>query len=209
MAAISDFFDGMHGVVFPFGGMTAPSGFLMCDGTAVSRTTYAALFAVMTISTTGNTATNSMSVTSVVSTVGLSVGMPISGPGIQAGTTISAIGSGTLTLSKTATATASGVSLVVAPHGVGDGSTTFNVPDLRGRVPAGHDAIGGTAAGRLPNWVPGTSGGAANAASDTGEGWSGQYWSGAGAYDGMIAGYHSHTTSVVQPTIAMNYIIKT
>ena len=33
--------------------------------------------------------------------------------------------------------------------GVGDGSTTFNVPDLRGRVVAGQDDMGGTSANRL------------------------------------------------------------
>lgn len=33
-------------------------------------------------------------------------------------------------------------------YGVGDGSTTFNLPDLRGRVPVGNDAMGGTAANR-------------------------------------------------------------
>lgn len=31
----------------------------------------------------------------------------------------------------------------------GDGSTTFTVPDLRGRLPAGKDNMGGSAAGRL------------------------------------------------------------
>jgi len=34
-------------------------------------------------------------------------------------------------------------------YGAGDGSATFNVPDLRGRVPAGRDNMGGVAAGRL------------------------------------------------------------
>jgi len=34
-------------------------------------------------------------------------------------------------------------------YGVGDGSTTFNVPDLRGRVLAGKDNMGGTTAGLL------------------------------------------------------------
>lgn len=33
--------------------------------------------------------------------------------------------------------------------GAGDGSTTFNAPDTRGRVTAGKDNMGGTAAGRL------------------------------------------------------------
>lgn len=36
-------------------------------------------------------------------------------------------------------------------YGVGDGSTTFNVPDMRGRVPAGQDDMGGTSANRLTN----------------------------------------------------------
>ena len=34
-------------------------------------------------------------------------------------------------------------------YGAGDGSTTFGLPDLRGRVVAGRDNMGGTAAGRL------------------------------------------------------------
>jgi microcystin-dependent protein len=47
------------------------------------------------------------------------------------------------------------------PYGNGDGSTTFNVPDLRGRVIAGLDNMGGTDAGRL-SWANtlGTTGGA-------------------------------------------------
>jgi microcystin-dependent protein len=35
--------------------------------------------------------------------------------------------------------------------GAGDGATTFNVPDLRGRVAAGKDDMGGVAAARLTN----------------------------------------------------------
>jgi microcystin-dependent protein len=35
------------GIIMPFGGTTAPLGTLPCDGTAVSRTTYAALFAAI------------------------------------------------------------------------------------------------------------------------------------------------------------------
>jgi hypothetical protein len=57
------------GMILPFGGATAPDGFLDCDGSAVSRTTYADLFAAI-------------------------------------GTT----------------------------WGAGDGSTTFNLPDLRGHA---------------------------------------------------------------------------
>lgn len=68
----------------PWTGATAPPHWVFCNGQALSRTTYAALFAVM-------------------------------------GTTF----------------------------GVGDGSTTFNVPDIRGRLPLGKDNMGGIDAGRI------------------------------------------------------------
>lgn len=56
------------GAIFAYGADSAPNGYLLCDGSAVSRTAYSALFTIL----------------------------------------------GTV-------------------HGAGDGSTTFNVPDLRGR----------------------------------------------------------------------------
>jgi microcystin-dependent protein len=43
-------------------------------------------------------------------------------------------------------------------YGVGDGSTTFNIPDLRGRVVAGQDDMGGTSANRLTNHSGGLNG---------------------------------------------------
>lgn len=63
------------GIISPYASETAPAGWLLCDGSSVSRTTYAALFAVI-------------------------------------GTT----------------------------YGAGNGSTTFALPDLRGRVAAGANA---------------------------------------------------------------------
>lgn len=39
--------DAPIGAIIPFGGDTAPTGYLLCDGSAVSRTTYADLFAVI------------------------------------------------------------------------------------------------------------------------------------------------------------------
>ena len=76
------------GIVSAFAGVTAPAGWLMCYGQAVSRTEYSALFTAL--STT---------------------------------------------------------------YGSGDGSTTFNIPDLRGRAIAGVDNMGGTAASRLTSTV--------------------------------------------------------
>lgn len=72
------------GSVIDFAGSSNPTGWLLCFGQAVSRTTYSDLFAL--ISTT---------------------------------------------------------------YGVGDGSTTFNLPDLRGRTIAGKDDMGGSAASRI------------------------------------------------------------
>lgn len=48
--------------------------------------------------------------------------------------------------------------VVGTTYGSGDGSTTFNVPDLRGRVLAGKDNMGGTAANRLTSGVSGVTG---------------------------------------------------
>jgi len=62
------------GTITMFGGSSAPTGYLLCDGSAVSRTTYADLFTAI-------------------------------------GTT----------------------------YGTGDGSTTFNVPNVKGKVPVGRD----------------------------------------------------------------------
>ncbi|MCG2665882.1 phage tail protein [Bradyrhizobium sp. GCM10023182] len=44
-------------------------------------------------------------------------------------------------------------SLFSTTYGNGDGSTTFNVPDLRGRVIAGKDDMGGSAASRITSAV--------------------------------------------------------
>jgi hypothetical protein len=43
-------------------------------------------------------------------------------------------------------------------YGVGDGTTTFNLPDLRGRVVAGEDDMGGSSANRLTNQSGGVDG---------------------------------------------------
>lgn len=81
------------GAMFGYAGSAAPSGYLLCYGQAVSRTTYADLFAA--ISTT---------------------------------------------------------------YGAGDGSTTFNLPDRRGRIDVGKDNMGGSAANRVTNGASGITG---------------------------------------------------
>lgn len=52
-------------------------------------------------------------------------------------------------------------------YGTGDGSTTFNLPDLRGRSVAGKDDMGGSAASRLTSTYFGTSAASLGAAGGT------------------------------------------
>lgn len=158
------------GVVLPYAGTTAPSGWLLCYGQAISRATYAALFSAI-------------------------------------GTT----------------------------YGGGDGSTTFNVPDLRGRVAGGKDDMGGAAASRLTTGgsgvngaVLGASGGAEThtlsvaqmpSHSHTVSGASASVGSGSNDLraSGSAAGAQPTTSSQgsgaahnnTQPTLVLNHIIRT
>lgn len=156
------------GSIIPFGGGFAPSGWLFCDGSNQSRTTYATLYAVL-----GDV------------------------------------------------------------FGAGDGSTTFGLPDLRGRVVAGKDNMGGTTASRLtaPR-VTGTTLGAVGGAethtlllteipAHTHS--TGIYASGGSSPPAPVAASATRTGSPydtssqgsgtahnnVQPTMILNYIIKT
>jgi len=66
------------------------------------------------LNTTGTTTSGSMDITAVASTTGAVVGMGVAGTGIPSGSTITAIASGTLTISAAATA-AGTVAIVVYP----------------------------------------------------------------------------------------------
>lgn len=57
--------------------------------------------------------------------------------------------------------------VIGSTYGSGDGSTTFNLPDLRGRVLAGKDDMGGTAANRLTSGGSGITGATLGASGGT------------------------------------------
>lgn len=182
------------GTILEYAGLTAPSGYGFCDGTAVSRTTYSTLFDAMSAAITGTTTSGSTNITAVSSTANLAVGMPLSGPGIPANATITVIGTGTLTISPAATASGTGVAIRVCPHGVGDGSTTFNLPDHRvrqtvgvgtGKRLGGNDAV--AEASRQNNFSHSHGHGSSGSATSAGTGVT------ASAATG---GSHSHTTTV-------------
>ena len=146
------------------GSLTTPALWQRCYGQAISRTTYALLFGALTYSTTGTTTSGSSSVASVAALPpnmdGNATGALVEGTGIPTGTTITAItGTGPYTLTLSASATASGTTtLRFLPYGQGDGATTFNVPDLRGRAPVGADGMGGSTASRVTSGVSGVNG---------------------------------------------------
>lgn len=140
------------GAEMAYAGFTAPTGWLFEYGQAISRTGgNAALFAAITLATTGTPSNGSPTITSVgtdLRNIGVE-GAFIEGTGITTGTTIVSVTANTIALSQNATGGSGGEALRILPHGQGDGSTTFNVPDRRGRVLAARDNMGGTAANRL------------------------------------------------------------
>jgi hypothetical protein len=140
---------GDTGEVKPFAGTTAPAGYLLCFGQAISRTNYVGLFSVL-------------------------------------GTT----------------------------YGAGDGSTTFNLPDLRGRVAAGKDDMGGSAAGRLSITMSGTvlggAGGSERTANMDSENNDVTVESNSPIAPAVVANHgHIHAdTWIVQPTLILNQMIR-
>lgn len=114
-------------------------------------------------------------------------------------------------------------SSISTTYGTGDGSTTFNLPDMRGRVAAGKDDMGGTSANRLTNQTGGLNGDnlgatggaethaltAAQTPNNDDPGDNGQSASGGGSVD-FAAKTHTGTGNAhnnLQPTIILNYII--
>lgn len=125
-------------------------------------------------------------------------------------------------------------SAIGTTYGAGDGSTTFNLPDLRGRTVAGQDDMGGSSANRLTGLsgglngdVLGASGGSQSHTLITAEIPSHQHSVAIGGANtnflpqassgigttatsqntGSTGGGGAHNN--VQPTFILNYIIKT
>jgi microcystin-dependent protein len=145
------------GEVCFFARNTAPTGFLKANGAAVSRSTYSDLFAALVSSATATISIASPGVvtwTAHAKSANDPVKFSTTGAlpsGLVAGTVYYVVGSSittnTFTVSSTpggsainTTGTQSGTHTAInAPFGDGDGSTTFNVPDLRGEFPRGWD----------------------------------------------------------------------
>lgn len=141
------------GAVIDFAGFTIPEHYLATNGAALNRITYNLLFQALTAIETV-TLTSALNTFTVTSSANYHIGMAIEGNGVPASTTISNIVGTTITMSNNATNTGPSAVRFFA-WGAGDGSTTFNAPDLRDFVTAGD---GGTLFSATNNAVGRTGG---------------------------------------------------
>lgn len=130
------------GGVIDFAGFTVPLHFYLCDGAAKNRITDNLLFQALTTTETV-TLTSGVNTFTVAANSNYHIGMALEGTGIAAATIITNIVGLTITMSNNATASGAQVVRFFA-WGAGDGSTTFNTPNLLGYVTAGAN---GTALG--------------------------------------------------------------
>lgn len=146
------------GAMMPFAGPFAPAKWLFAYGQTLSRVTYSALFSAITATVVGAVTSGSSTITGLaVDLRGLGLeGSVVEGPGIPSGATLASVTATTITVSANATASNGSAALRVFPHGNGDGSTTFTLPDRRGVPSAGRDNMGGVAAARLTSPVNGS-----------------------------------------------------
>ncbi len=145
------------GTIIDYYGFGSPLHYLYCDGQPISRITYAQLFNALTNVETV-TLTSGLATITVANGAIYAAGSPIEGTGIQAATVINSISGNVITMSLTATANGA-QSLRFFAVSNGDGSTTFNKPELRGQVLAGNGTP--TFGTLLPTTGTGSKGGAA------------------------------------------------
>jgi microcystin-dependent protein len=109
---------------------------LLLNNQTFSRTTYPALYDLCTIQFTGDITNGSNIITNVADTSQFIAGKPIEGTGIPVGATVASTTTNTITLQtgQNATATNTDISLRYFIYGNGNGTTTVNLPDLRGRA---------------------------------------------------------------------------
>lgn len=149
------------GSLVPFGGPSnnLPTNFLVANAAAISRATYAACFAAITLAGTGTTTNGGATITAVPTAVaantmaGFKVTLTNSGGAVY---TVQSTTSTTIVLTSGTGVTAGTAGIVIYPHGAGDGSTTFNLPDTRGRSLVGS---GGLNTNSQPSVYTGQSGG--------------------------------------------------
>jgi microcystin-dependent protein len=132
------------GTIKPFAGVSPPAQYLFSAGQALSRSTYSDLYTAVTIIQAVNCSTSSAVITGLTDTTNIGIGSTVELSCLAAGhATVSSKTGSTITLSATANATV-GATATFFPWGNGDGSTTFNLPDLRGVALVGRTNMDGS-----------------------------------------------------------------
>ncbi len=136
------------GTILPWAGLAAPPNYVFAYGQPISRTTYPLFTSTVTI-TTNLICTSGLNVLSgIADTSQIHIGTPVEASCIPPGTTVTAVATSAVTLSANASVSTA-ISGTFFPFGNGDGATTLNVPDLRGRTLYGRNNMGGTASSNL------------------------------------------------------------
>lgn len=116
------------GMIADFVAPVAPTGWLELDGSVVSTSTYAGLYSVMSLQTSGTRTNANPVVTSIPSTANFKVGYYVFGTGISTGTTILSIDSATQVTLSVNTSSSGTSAFAVSPWLLNTG--TVKLPDV-------------------------------------------------------------------------------
>lgn len=136
------------GTMKPWAGFVAPAQYLFAYGQEISRITYSDLLTAVTLIQPINCTSGSPTLSGLADTTQIPIGAKIEAACVAAGTTVVSKTGTTVVVSVNAASSIS-TNATFYPWGDGNGTTTFNVPDMRGRAIAGRDNMGGSAASRL------------------------------------------------------------
>lgn len=137
------------GTILPWSSLVAPNQYVFAYGQELSRATYPEFFTAVTLQANVICSSASNILTGLVDTTQIPIGAAVElSLCVNPGTTVVSKTASTVTLSNPSSVSINAVA-VFFPFGNGNGSTTFNVPDLRGYVLAGRTNMGGTASTNL------------------------------------------------------------
>lgn len=136
------------GTILPWGGIVAPNQYAFSYGQELNRVTYSDLLIAITIAANVICTNASNTLTGLSDTTQIPVGAAIELTCVPAGTTVVSKTAATVVLNNPSNISLNTVGTFF-PYGNGNGSTTFNVPDLRDLVIAGRPNMGGTDRGLL------------------------------------------------------------
>lgn len=117
------------GMIADFPTPVAPTGWLECDGSVVSTSTYSALYAVMTIQTNGTRLNANPIITSIADTSNMRAGYYVFGTGINSGTTILTVDSANQITLSAGAASSGTATIIVSPWLLNTG--TIKLPDVK------------------------------------------------------------------------------